>query len=146
MPLLVLLGFFLELGVMIEVGRWIGVIPVLLLIIAGFTIGGALIKQAGIGMFQRLRRPELAQGFTSRDAASHFLLMLAGLLFILPGFVSDVLGLLLLIKPLRDHLAARLMPKIEIKGAAWPQDPQSRGPVIEGEAVVIEGEILPPER
>jgi len=141
-----MLGFFLELGVMIEVGRWIGVLPVLLIIIAGVAVGGALIRQAGAGMFQRLRQPELTQGFGSRDAASHFLLMAAGLLFILPGFVSDAMGLLLLVKPLRDRLAARLMAKVEVKSVVWPQDPPPRGPVIEGEAVVIEGEILPPGR
>ena len=140
------IGFFLEIAVMIEVGSRIGVVPVLLLIIMGFVVGAGLIKRAGLGMLQRLRRPDLQRGFGTSDAASHFLMMLAGLLFMLPGFLSDALALLLLVEPLRERLAAHLVSKVEVRSSGWPGGPAPRGPVIDGEAVVIEGEILPPER
>ncbi len=140
LPLVILLGFFLELAVMIAVGQRIGVLATLLLIVGGGILGGAVIRWAGLGLAAALRRPALDRTFATGDAAAGFLLMLAGLLLIVPGFISDVLGLLLLPAPVRQWLAAKFVAKV--RGAGWRRETHSPGEVIEGEAIEIEGEIV----
>lgn len=132
-----LLGFFVELGVMIAVGRRIDVLPVLLLVAGAGAAGVMVIRAAGLGMAQALRASRLDQKFATRDAAAQFLLLPAGLLLIVPGFISDALGLALLLPPLRRWLAGRFTGKIQV------QTGFRRSPVIEGEVLDITEE---PER
>ena len=101
LPLAILGGFLLELAVMIAVGQRIGVLAVIMLVLAAGFLGIGVIKRAGLGLLDALSRPSRDMRFASRDAAERFLLMLAGLLFILPGFVSDLVALVLLPRPIR---------------------------------------------
>ncbi|HUR43899.1 MAG TPA: FxsA family protein [Aestuariivirga sp.] len=137
LPLAILLGFFIELAVMIMVGQRIGVISTLLLIVAGAVLGGSVIRSAGFGLMAALRRPGQSARFATRDAAAGFLFMLAGLLLLLPGFVSDILGLLLLPMAVRQWLAEKLMGKLG--DAVWRREAYSPGKMIEGEAIEIDG-------
>jgi UPF0716 protein FxsA len=139
LPLVILLGFFLELAVMIAVGQHIGVLETLLLIAGGGVLGGAVIRWAGLGIVEGLRAPARSGTFATRDAAAGFLFMLAGLLLIVPGFVSDILGLLLLPPAVRQWLAGKFMDKV--RGASWQRHAYDPGNVIEGEAIEIKDEI-----
>jgi UPF0716 protein FxsA len=68
--------------------------------------------------------------------------VIAGLFFLIPGFLSDVLGLLLLLPPVRSWLGA----KLPFKSFSAGRPPSRRyDTVIEGEVVEVVGEILPPE-
>lgn len=143
LPLLVLAGLFLELAVMIAVGQRIGVLATLLLIAAGGVFGTMVIRAAGLGLAEAIRRPALDRKFATRDAAAHFLLLPAGLLLILPGFVSDLVALALLLPPLRRWLAGKFADKASVHGTAMHGETHDHGTVIEGEAVEITGEIEP---
>lgn len=139
LPLLMLLGLFLELAVMIAVGRRIGILPALLLLLAAGLLGGFVIRSAGLGLVEALRQPGRGIRFTTLSAAAGFLYMLAGLLLMAPGFVSDIIGLLLLPLAVREWLAQKLMNKIPWN---WQRKSYAPGEVIEGEAIEIEGEIV----
>jgi len=139
LPLVILLGFFVELAVMIAVGRHIGVLATLLLVMGGGVLGGAVIRSAGLGLVDALRQRAGSMGFTTEAAAAGFLYMLAGLLLIVPGFVSDFFGLVLLPAAVRHWLARKFMAKI--RPARWRETP-GHGNVIEGEAIEIENEIV----
>lgn len=101
MPLLiiVLLAFAIELALFIEVGGEIGVFWTLVLIVVTAMLGGQLIRRAGWRLMQELQM----QG----GVVSHWWLqmrqqvmmrrVLAGLLLIIPGFGTDLLGVLLFI-------------------------------------------------
>jgi UPF0716 protein FxsA len=134
-------GFFAELAAFIVVGQRIGVIPVILLVILSAALGGSVIRAAGMGLAEAMRRPTGDRAFESRAAASRFLLMLAGLLLIIPGFLSDIAGLILLLPPVRLWLAARLMANVQVRRAHFHQETSPAGPIIEGEAVEIEGNL-----
>lgn len=140
LPFVILLGFFLELAAMIAVGQHIGVLATLLLIVGGGILGGAVIRWAGMGLVDSLRRPAMDRTFATGHAAAAFLFMLAGLLLILPGFISDVIGLLLLPAPVRTWIAGKLMARM--RNAGWRREAHGAGTVIEGEAIEIEGEIV----
>lgn len=139
LPFLMLLGLFIELAVMIAVGRRIGVLATLLLIMGSGLLGGAVIRSAGLGLVKALRQPGQGIRFTTLSAAAGFLYLPAGLLLIVPGFVSDIFGLLLLPLPVRAWLAQKLLNKVIPWG--W-REPSGPGKVIEGEAIEIEGEIV----
>ncbi len=138
-PLMILLGLFLELAVMILVGQRIGVLATLLWVVGGGILGGIVIRSAGLGLVEALRGSSRDLRFTTEAAAAGFLYMLAGLLLIVPGFVSDLLGLVLLPLSVRQWLIAKLMNKIPLGSR---RDSYSPGKVIEGEAIEIEGEIV----
>jgi UPF0716 protein FxsA len=91
-----------EIYVMVQVGQAIGFGWVLLLLIAAAVLGSAVMRRAGASWWSALRAngtgSQLPDGRAAADAA---MLFAAGLLIFLPGFVSDVVGLVLLLPPAR---------------------------------------------
>ena len=116
MPLFIailLLAFpLLEIAGFVIVGSEIGVLPTIGLIILSGVVGSVLLRWQGFGAIQRIRR-EVEQGNApAREGAHGAMIMLAGLLLLIPGFLSDVLGLLLFIPAVRDlawrYLSSRI--------------------------------------
>lgn len=140
LPVLMLGGMILEIAVMIAVGRLLGVFPTLGLLFLAAILGGMVMKQAGLGL-AAMGRGGPARQFESDHALARFLLFIAGMLFIVPGFVSDGLGLILLLPPVRLWLARRLLRGIDAHVEVVRQDfrrSNAPGPIIEGEAVEID--------
>ncbi len=72
------------------------------------VLGAWITKRQGLGLLQSVRR-ERARGSMPPGAAMEGLLLgVAGVLFILPGFVSDVVALILVVRPIRKRIAQRL--------------------------------------
>ena len=94
-----------ELAVFIAVAASIGFGMALLLVLATSVAGGLVLRHAGGNHIARVK-VALEQGqFTSLQADNTgALTLLAGILLIIPGFITDVLGLLLLTVPLRRAL------------------------------------------
>lgn len=79
---------------------------VLLLLVAGLVLGSVVVKRAGRRAFRNLTETlQQQQGGTAPESRPNSegngLMMLGGLLLIIPGFVSDVLGLVLLVPPVQ---------------------------------------------
>jgi len=133
MPILVLLLLvpLVEIALFVAVGGWIGVWGVLALVVLGALAGVALLR----GRLARI--PELLQagGDPQRLLAGGALGGLAALLLIAPGFLTDVLGLVLLLPPVQRALLARLAPG----PAGW----RMRATVIEGEYTVTDPDPRP---
>jgi UPF0716 protein FxsA len=107
----------LELAVAIEVGRWAGALPTLgaLLVIA--IIGFIVVRRQGAAAWRSLNRSLQAGEPPSRELADAAVLVLAGVLLIAPGFVTDVLALLLLLPPTRP-IARRPLERMLARAAA----------------------------
>lgn len=99
----------IELGVVIAVAGWIGIVPTIAALIAMSAIGVWLVKREGLGVVRRTReamnRGEVPGG-EMLDAA---MLTIAGFLCFVPGFISGTIGLLLLIGPLRRPVGRRIV-------------------------------------
>ncbi len=111
-----LLGlFFLEIWVLIKVGSSIGALTTLILMVAAALLGGQLVRSQGlatlISMRNRMQRGEAPAG----DMLQGLWLAVAGFLFIFPGFVSDIFGLLLLQPTIRRFLTLWLLKQSFIK-------------------------------
>lgn len=139
-----LLGFLLEISGMIIVGRWIGVLPVLALLLASGIFGVSIIRRAGVTVGDALRRPGQQGEFATETAAASFLRLIAGLLLIVPGFLTDIVAILLLVPPLRRWVAGWFAQSVQVKTSGWQAPPRRNAPIIEGEAIEIEGEISGP--
>jgi UPF0716 protein FxsA len=129
--LILLVAAFVELTVLVVVGNAIGVLATLGLLLLASLVGAALLRREGTRTLVafndalRTRRPP------HREVIDGMLLAAAGALIVLPGFVSDVLGLLLLLPPTRALVRRRLLRSAD-RGA--PAQFAS-GEVIEGEVV-----------
>ena len=103
-----------EIFVIVQVVQAIGFALTLLLLIAGAILGSYVMRRAGASWWRALRgRVEAADGTVvagqrpdGRAAAHAALLFLAGLLIFLPGFITDAVGLVLLLPPVRAGLQA----------------------------------------
>lgn len=105
MPLIpiILIGWpILEIATFVIVGGKIGVLSTIALVILASIAGSILLRIQGFGAMSRIRRDMDAGRNPGRELAHGFMIMLAGILLLIPGFVSDVVGLLLFIPPVRD--------------------------------------------
>jgi UPF0716 protein FxsA len=115
-PLVLFLVFVvapaIEIFVIVEVAHAIGLGTTLLALVAGAVLGSYVMRRAGASWWRALRGQVTAVDGTSVTgqrpdgpaAARAALLFMAGLLIFLPGFVSDAVGLLLLLPPVRGLL------------------------------------------
>lgn len=95
----------IEIAVMIKVGQWIGFWPALGIIIATFMLGASIVGRSGFTSAIKVR-DALARGEPPVGAmVDSSLLVVAGVLLMTPGFIADIVGLALLIPPLRAWLA-----------------------------------------
>jgi UPF0716 protein FxsA len=116
MPALVLIVLFIvvplaELALIIQVGQAIGVIPTIAILLADSILGGILMRAQGRAAWRRFNEAMSAGRVPHREALDGGLVIFGGALLLTPGFLSDVLGLLLLIPPTR-LVARRIVGKL----------------------------------
>lgn len=86
---------FAEIATFIFIGKAIGVLPTLLLIIATSALGVLLVKKRGVKAF-RAMQDSIRLGQPPGDAMiDAFAVFVGGVLLIVPGFLTDVIGVLL---------------------------------------------------
>lgn len=121
----------LELAVLIKVGGAIGVLPTLLLLVGSALLGGVLLRVAGVATAWRARE-RLARGeLPEKEMLEGLMIALGGGLLVLPGFISDFIGLLLIIPVTRRLLLRALGRRIEAqvqRQRAFADDPANAGP------------------
>lgn len=133
--LLFIIAPIVELYVLIKIGGLIGVVPTVALVFLTALIGSQLVRRQGLDVMRRVRASQAhgeAPALPLLDGAA---LLLAGLLLITPGFISDTVGFILLIPRLRRHLARRLLARVVIinPGGPWPGGGDAGDGPIEGE-------------
>jgi len=106
--LLFLLTPLLEIAVFIKVGGLIGLWPTLGIVIVTAILGAALWRAQGISTWARARAA-LDQGeIPVREVTDGAFLLVAGALLLTPGLVTDSIGFLLLVPPIRRWLGKHI--------------------------------------
>lgn len=105
-PLFIFLLFFVgaplfELYVLIEVGSEIGALPTILLSIFTAVLGGLLVRLQGFAVLFRAQQQMAQQQTPAIELMEGAMLLVVGLALMLPGFITDAIGFLLLITPVR---------------------------------------------
>jgi UPF0716 protein FxsA len=133
MPVLLVLlaATVIELMVLVAVGHAIGVLATIGLLILASLVGAALLRHEGARTLAafvealRTRRPP------HQELLDGMLVAAAGVLIVLPGFVSDVLGLLLLLPPTRALVRRRILRSVS-----------GRTPRRSAPGAVVQGEVI----
>ena len=116
MPALLVLIFIVvplvELAVIIQVGQALGVLNTIALLILVSVVGAWLVKREGMGVWKRFRRQVDAGVVPARELADGVMIIFAGALLMTPGFVTDLLGLSLLLPPVRAAIRATTLARL----------------------------------
>lgn len=138
----------LELALFLKLGRLIGVVPTLAIILVTAVLGASLARRQGLQVVGRLQAEMAAGRLPHAEIVDGLLILMAGALLITPGFLTDGLGFLLLAPPfrakLRPWLARALVGKFVVSGAGGASTPgpteisPRKSGVIEVEAEVVD--------
>lgn len=127
LPLLFILFLPLaEIAGFVVVGRMIGVLPVLGLVLAGGVIGLFLLRLQGADALRKLTAESRAGRDAGRSLVHAALIVVAAFLLIVPGFISDIFGLLLFVPFVRDFVWSIAKPRVTVFGGG--PGFSSRGP------------------
>ncbi|PKW18872.1 FxsA family protein [Saccharopolyspora spinosa] len=166
---LLLVAGVVELAVLVAIGQAIGVLPTIGLLVAAAVLGGWLLRWQGRRTLREFREATRQRRPPEKELSDGVLIAAAGILIILPGFLSDVAGLLCLLPPVRAVLRKRMLRAAERRSKAmqdqmWLHTQQAYrrqgatapgGDVIDGEVVSVTEddepaapgpELLPPQR
>lgn len=99
--LLVVVAPLVELWGIIRVGQLVGAAWTFLALVAGVVLGGWLIARQGRRTFATVREALSARRSPHRELTDGVLVLLAGVLLALPGFLGDAVAVLLLLPPVR---------------------------------------------
>ncbi|HEY9571065.1 hypothetical protein CH76_02350 [Lysinibacillus sp. BF-4] len=98
-----------EISLYLAIGKAIGILPTLLIILVTSIIGGIAIRTTGIRTIANIQA-DLAKGIMPGVALIEGLMsLIGGVLLVLPGVVTDVLGLILLIPLTRKMFRPLIM-------------------------------------
>jgi len=144
--LALLLVPIVEIYVIVKVGQTIGAGPTILLLIADGVLGAWLIRHEGRRAWQALMQTLAAGRMPTRELADGALVLIGGTLLIAPGFLTDILGYLLVLpftRPLVRGSVVRWAAsrvKVVIPPGTPGTRPRRAGPRAGGR--VVSGEVI----
>jgi UPF0716 protein FxsA len=121
----------IEIYVMIRVGAEIGAFPTIALALLTAALGIWLVRHQGFGLLMRIRDMTDRGEVPALEVLDGALLLIAGLCLLLPGFLTDTLGFLLLIPVLRHWVVGRYVQVLPTH--PHPSEGRAHPKVIEGE-------------
>ena len=150
---LLLLLPIVEIWLLVQIGHHIGVLPTLGMLIATAIIGVQLARAEGLRVLQRLQLQLAERRAPEHELIGAFLVFLGGVLLVVPGVITDVAGILLLLPPTRALIARLLRRRWErairaglvvvVQGA--PRERRDLDDeIIDVEAEPVDHERLPP--
>jgi UPF0716 protein FxsA len=108
----------IEIMVLINVGAWLGAWPTIAIVIITAWLGAKNVKQQGIATLNSVQT-KMAQGeMPSDEIVAGLLLLVAGILLVTPGFVTDIFGLSLLIPSVRSMLIKSVQSRLVMNQTA----------------------------
>ncbi len=152
LPFMLLVIPIVEIGVFIAVGDQIGIFYTLLMIFVTAILGSILLRIEGFRVLGKIREEMAAGRMPAAELISGVMILIAGVLLLTPGFVTDAIGFLLFLPPVRVAIRAFLASRIKIQAmggqfgegaagfrgfdrdrsnAAPPNSPDGNGPIVD---------------
>nr|WP_179363910.1 FxsA family protein [Rhizobium sophoriradicis] len=128
LPAFILLLPLGEIAGFVVVGRALGLVLTLALVMASFVLGVVLLRRQGIDILRRMSSEGRNGVMPGRDLLKPAMTVIAALLLIIPGFLTDIIAILILIPPVRDLVWRSIAKRfVVVQGgfSAGPK-PQSR--------------------
>jgi UPF0716 protein FxsA len=152
--LILLAGFIVvplaEIAVLIEVGGLLGLGATLALIVLTAMVGAWMLRRQGLAVLRRAQQQMQEGALPVGEVFEGFCLVIAGALLLTPGFLTDSVGALLLLPPVRTWLYRRVRHRFEdqvLSGSprpAGPNGPERDRPPEEPPVIDAEFEELEP--
>ena len=101
-----------ELAVIIQVGQAIGVFNTIAALLVVSFVGAWLVKREGMSVWRRFQHQVQMGVVPGREIGDCVLIMVAGALLISPGFVTDIVGILLLRPPVRAAVRSAALYRV----------------------------------
>lgn len=147
MPVAVLLLLFLaiplaELALIVWIGGEIGLLWTVLILVADAVAGSLLVRWQGRAAWRNFSAALQAGRPPAREVIDGALVLVGGALLLTPGFLTDVLGLALLLPPSRAvarRLLARRLAVRMVAAMTRPRRPAT-GPAYDVEATAVDVE------
>jgi UPF0716 protein FxsA len=137
-----------ELAVIIQVGQAIGIWWTIAILIADSILGSWLMRHQGRTSWRRFNLAVQEGRVPTREVLDGALVIFGGALLLTPGFITDILGLVLLVPPtralVRGILARRLTHRMVAAAARSRRVPGDYD--VEGTAVDLESDRIEPRR
>lgn len=133
LPLLILALPLIEIAGFVIVGSQVGVLATIGLVLLSAIVGALLLRVQGLGTVQRIRLAMTENRTPGRELVHGVMIVLAAMLLIVPGFFTDIFGILLFIPPVRERVYRFLSRHVTVitpgrPGAARPAA-QPRGQI-----------------
>ena len=134
----------IEIGLFIQVGGFLGLWSTLAIVILTALVGTALMRAQGMAALQKLQTSIESGGNPADPIANGAFILIAGLLLLTPGFFTDIVGLLLLIPPVRQSLIRTVAAQLKARATAYASSGFKTGTqyasdtVLDGDFEVVE--------
>ncbi|AIU68032.1 FxsA family protein [Vibrio coralliilyticus] len=117
-PILLLMFIFvpiIEIGLFISVGGYLGLWPTIALVLITAFVGASLVRSQGLQTLMSVQN-RLQQGeLPAQQILEGVMLAVSGVLLLTPGFMTDALGMLVLLPAPRAAMAKYLMSKMTMQ-------------------------------
>ena len=118
-PILLLLFIavpIIEIALFIQVGGFLGLWPTVGLVLLTAFVGASLVRSQGIATLMSVQS-RLQQGeLPAQQIVEGLMLAVSGVLLLTPGFMTDAMGLVVLLPAPRAWLAKQLMSRVNVQG------------------------------
>ncbi|BBN82958.1 membrane protein FxsA [Pseudoalteromonas sp. A25] len=105
----------IEIALLIQVSDIIGGVATIALVILTAIFGAKLVKQQGLSAYSNVQG-QMAQGqMPATELFAGLCVIIAGVLLMTPGIMTDILGFMLLTPAIRAQLAKALMKQVTVK-------------------------------
>ncbi|TNE41630.1 MAG: FxsA family protein [Alphaproteobacteria bacterium] len=135
----------IEIGLFVKVGGAIGLGPTLLIVIGTAFLGSWLLRTQGLATYRQAQK-DMSDGMLPVDQVVHGLfLLIAGVLLLTPGFMTDTLGFLLFMPPFRLALGRWILKYIAKHGDVRVETYQTESRSRRRGPTIIDGEVIDPD-
>ena len=97
-----------EISVLIQVGSVLGFWPTIAIVILTAWLGAKYVKQQGLATLRAVQEKTVMGQVPSEEIISGVMLLVAGVVLVTPGFVTDIIGLALLVPMVRKSFISSL--------------------------------------
>lgn len=102
----------IEISVLMQVGEWLGAWPTVGVVILTAWVGAKFVRQQGLSTLQSVQEKTAQGEMPSDEIITGIMLLIAGVLLVTPGFVTDIFGLSLLVPAVRQAMVKKAQQHI----------------------------------
>lgn len=150
-PFMLLIVPLMEIAAFVLIGGQIGVWATLAMVVVTAIIGSFLLRWQGVSLLRRIQGEMAAHRLPAKDLVRGAMLVIAGILLLTPGFVTDTVGFLLFVPPVQDAIWSFVKTRVTLVGPGMsgeqahshnhnhggsPSGPSRPGQAVHGEGIV----------